>query len=139
MLQILILVTISIIFSTPTSHREPVFDPYIERFESYYNSPVKSTINFGTKFEGKVIGVCYYPFRKIEINKLYWDKASDTEKEMLIFHELGHCELHRDHNKSFILDNNNNEIPESLMYPKMFNPNIYLNYRDYYIMELFNE
>ena len=31
------------------------------------------------------------------IDKSYWDNASDLEKEFLVFHELGHCVLNRDH------------------------------------------
>lgn len=35
--------------------------------------------------------------REIRINGDYWTRASLTEKEMLVFHELGHCVLGRGH------------------------------------------
>lgn len=31
------------------------------------------------------------------IDKSYWDNATDLEREFLVFHELGHCILNRDH------------------------------------------
>ena len=35
--------------------------------------------------------------REIRIDRAYWSRASLTEKEMLVFHELGHCVLGRGH------------------------------------------
>lgn len=35
--------------------------------------------------------------RQINIDKVYWNKSSDMEREFLIFHELGHCVLSRSH------------------------------------------
>lgn len=36
-------------------------------------------------------------FSRIRINRPYWDNASELEREFLIFHELGHCYLKREH------------------------------------------
>ena len=33
----------------------------------------------------------------IVIEKTYWNRKNDLEKEYLIFHELGHCVLNREH------------------------------------------
>lgn len=38
--------------------------------------------------------------QEIVLDQVYWDNASDNEKEYLLFHELGHCVLGRDHNNS---------------------------------------
>ena len=35
--------------------------------------------------------------RKVIIDVNYWDNATEAEKEFIIFHELGHCFLDRDH------------------------------------------
>lgn len=35
--------------------------------------------------------------KEVRVSAKFWDKASDTEKEFLIFHELGHCALLRSH------------------------------------------
>jgi Zn-dependent peptidase ImmA (M78 family) len=35
--------------------------------------------------------------KQIIIDQPFWDKASDIEREYVVFHELGHCLLGRDH------------------------------------------
>lgn len=35
--------------------------------------------------------------RVINIDKTYWEKSNDLQREFLIFHELGHCALKRSH------------------------------------------
>ena len=34
---------------------------------------------------------------RVQISPSYWNTATDLEKEFLIFHELGHCALKREH------------------------------------------
>lgn len=51
--------------------------------------------------EKDVVGQCSYgenTSRRVNIDINYWNKASDLEKEFVIFHELGHCYLDRSHN-----------------------------------------
>lgn len=36
--------------------------------------------------------------KKVVIDAPYWDSATELEREYLVFHELGHCALNRDHN-----------------------------------------
>jgi hypothetical protein len=92
------------------------------------------------------VGRCYYAFYldgpqkdqrvnlNIEIDPIFWEEASQTEKEVLVFHELGHCVLNREHNESLISEQN---IPKSIMYPYIFETE-YEMYRNYYINELKN-
>ncbi len=50
--------------------------------------------------EANVAGQCSYSTtstRKVNIDRTYWNSATDLEKEFLIFHELGHCYLERSH------------------------------------------
>ena len=35
--------------------------------------------------------------KEIVIDEPYWNRATDTEREYLVFHELGHCILGREH------------------------------------------
>ena len=47
-----------------------------------------------------VIGQCAFNTeqpRRVTIDVTFWRRASDFEKEMVVFHELGHCVLDRDH------------------------------------------
>ena len=50
--------------------------------------------------QGNVVGLCFYDSRypnSIEIDQDFWSQAGNLEKEMVVFHELGHCYLNRDH------------------------------------------
>ena len=47
-----------------------------------------------------VIGQCAHDANKpntVIIDRDYWDNGSDLEREFLVFHELGHCVLKREH------------------------------------------
>jgi len=48
------------------------------------------------------IGTCYL-FDHIGINKEFWSWASEDQREVLIFHELGHCVLFQDHTETGIM------------------------------------
>ena len=82
------------------------------------------------------IGICHYfkiP-RTILISEKHWNEASNIQREMLVFHELGHCALGRLHKTS------TNPWGEemSLMYPKIFSPQTYKENYEYFIHELFS-
>ena len=50
--------------------------------------------------EQDVLGKCQFNSvdpDKVFIDNAFWRRASHLEKEFLIFHELGHCFLERDH------------------------------------------
>lgn len=49
--------------------------------------------------------------RMIVLEENYWNDASYDEKEFLVFHELGHCILAREHNNA----QNNNGVCISIM------------------------
>lgn len=47
-----------------------------------------------------VIGQCVHTEKEpntVIVDVVYWNGADDLEREFLIFHELGHCALNRDH------------------------------------------
>lgn len=50
--------------------------------------------------DGNVIGLCQYGRyinNHITIDKQFWNRSSNLAREMVVFHELGHCFLGRDH------------------------------------------
>lgn len=50
--------------------------------------------------EDDVAGQCSYSptsTRKVNIDINYWENATDLEREFVVFHELGHCYLEREH------------------------------------------
>jgi len=54
-----------------------------------------------------VAGMCTYNSHEpnqITIDREFWQKASNSLREMVIFHELGHCALGRDHREGHDAD-----------------------------------
>ncbi|NJO65047.1 MAG: hypothetical protein HC836_45145 [Richelia sp. RM2_1_2] len=114
---------------------------YIQRFEEFYNHKVEYSVTFVDAMENNVVGVCYYwsnGGRSVKISKEFWALSHDLERESLIFHELGHCSLNRDHTTETIAYNNYS-VPRSIMYPYIFGgSHYYEERRDEYIQELFS-
>lgn len=98
---------------------DPEFLVYIKKFEKA--SETRNNIivaNIVIKYGNigpDTIGLCAIEPRAtplITIDRAYWAKASDIEKETLMFHELGHCRLKRKHKIEVV-----NSWPVSIMYP----------------------
>jgi hypothetical protein len=84
------------------STSNPVFLSYISEFEKEVGvSASQIPIVFENVKAGgeQVVGTCnYYPGgAEVYIDQKYWELASDECKKQLIWHELGHCALNRDH------------------------------------------
>lgn len=121
------------------------FQQYVHLFEIEQGVNVDIDIQF-QKIELPTVGKCYYAFYtegpqkgqrvnlNIEIDPVFWEEANDTEREVLIFHELGHCVLNRDHVEDIIEPY---ELPKSIMYPVIFD-SAYSDHRNYYVNELKN-
>ena len=133
---------------------EEEFEEYVVRFEneaSKRNQPLNLhnnglIIEFADLKDNQA-GLCHYenPIR-IEIDRTYWKaisltKGADYMKENLLFHELGHGILKRDHLNTML----ENGDWKSIMCggDKVDNRPWNINYRglrrDYYVDELFNE
>lgn len=127
--------------SKKQSYIEPEFYHLVDLFELEQNVNVDIEIVFA-KLERPTVGLCHYlkyqngsvQFLKIEIDHDYWQSTSEIKKEVLLFHELGHCVLGRKHTEELL----GNYSPKSIMYPWIFE-NAYQNYRSYYVEELQNQ
>lgn len=69
---------------------------------------------------------------KIMIDRQSWNRMNSAQKEMTIFHELGHCFLLKGHT-----DAHNHQII-SLMNSNMFDSNLYLRERNNFLNEMFS-
>lgn len=126
----------------------PKFQIYVDRFvqEAAQRGHLIDFSDTGLKIEFRNAvdvetgGVCRGNHH-IEIEKFYWEDLTDADKEGLIFHELGHCELNRRHRNDTLPNGEwssrmrGSPIPEEL--------SAVINYsgvrREYYIDELFDE
>ena len=128
----------------------PEIDPYVQRFqEEALQRGVHVdlheeglVINFETLSQGKA-GRCKpndFP-KQVTIDPSQWKKLDDPQREVLVFHELGHYILNRDHNNhtlpfgecASLMDENDEEggfICSNNYYTSQW--------RQYYLDELFD-
>lgn len=112
---------------------------YVKLFESKYNLKTSTSVQFG-ETKTPVVGYCSDDGinRNIVINKDEFQKMTAPQKENLMLHELGHCELNRDHTEekeSFEYYT----VPKSLMFPYIFNTleiKAYSKDKEKYLIEL---
>ncbi len=142
---------------------KPLHDEYIDLAKQNHLT-FKHTVNIGFKHinEGNAIGVCYYfKNREIDIDIDYWNHNSDTQRKILLFHELTHCYCERGHD--WAKDKNypetyidkkiqflrtvffgtrkagyfEDDCPMSLMSPTIVSDFCYYEHGDRYLQELF--
>lgn len=127
-------------------NQDAAFSKYVHMFESMYGRSTSSISMGFAKQEGRVIGMCKRwsnGYRQIEIDPEYWNDTHTSEQAKigLIFHELGHCALNRDHNSEveyYSGEHIRGDVPVSLMYPYNFYSSSYEELQDYYFNELFH-
>ena len=86
----------------------PALQEYFDRFVvegaarnvrvDYDSSRISGYLKIIT--QAGVIGQCAHSETKpntVIIDQIYWNSATDLEKEFVVFHELGHCVLNREH------------------------------------------
>lgn len=70
----------------------------------------------------------------VRVNSVMWDSLTTTDQELVIFHELGHCILHRGHDESL---HSSGFRPNSVMNPTLLGELYYKLYYSEYMHELF--
>lgn len=127
--------------STSRSAYRPDLLVHIKEFEKHCKCKVSIPIYISKIKSDSTIGLCYgfkqsIMFKFIILDETYWNESDMYDRESLVFHELGHCVLNKDHDASMVsffyfLDYR----PKSIMHPYSFYQ--YRLYRDDYIKELF--
>lgn len=119
----------------------PSPEPFREKFQQqgaqYGAAFVTQTVSLSFRsFFGATVGMCSFNSsgrNHVDLSSSAWQRGSNTFREMLVYHELGHCLLGRGHKNSKLTSGQ----PESLMNSWMFDERTYLANRDYYLKELF--
>lgn len=125
---------------TPSGLADP--EPYQTQFKelgrTYGALFIAEKVLFSFRsFFGSTVGMCISGSSKtnqVQFSTSAWRSGSNTFREMLSFHELGHCLLGRGHKNSTLSDGR----PESVMRSSMFSEKTYLAHRDDYLKELFS-
>lgn len=86
-------------------------------------------------YGSSVIGLCETSsnLRRVTFDPDFWYSVSETQREILAHHELGHCVLFRGHRTSIL----SSGIYASIMYPQIMKSSTYTSNYDYYQDELF--
>lgn len=128
-----------------------VFNEYMWRFITYAakNGRQLDSIELNIYFtddlksDGKLqtIGKCDYNritgVNTVWIKRDYWESSDEDIKELLLFHELGHCILNQVGHRNEINFINGDFRAISLMNSKIISKD-YPNNKDYYLQELFS-
>ena len=88
---------------------DPTFIPYVERFEQAAHEngregfKVGSSIVLVEELAGKRAECKHGMHNRVEVRSGYWAFANDAERQALITHELGHCELGLEHDAGGVM------------------------------------
>lgn len=105
---------------------------------------VSLSIQFGEVDQSKadVVGTCYrYPLgagNHINIDKVRWDRMSADDQKMVVYHELGHCILGRDHRNDMVTYDYTYTVPVSIMNEHAINGLQFISFKQEYLDELFH-
>lgn len=129
-------------------HLAPFVNDFLIKAHTYENHKDLKlgnlTVQFGDLYddEDKTVGQCnyYYPplsniNRNVIIDKEYWEAATITTRQQLMYHELGHCLLNLGHDSTFLYG----DKPTSIMSPIIFADTIFSLLENYYYNELFTK
>lgn len=135
---------------------DPALTPYTQTFLDHAaNYGVSLNMNITVKFASRplipgqmnIVGVCWRETSaggslsaRVEIAEDYWASSTELMRNHLIYHELGHCLLYRNHLTTTITQNSL-ETPVSLMFPNIFSIGSWENFVStnwaFYLDELF--
>lgn len=122
-------------------------DAVQEEFKPYYSEFIDDlnlrnrrvsysgiAIKFDKMKSSNNVGECHYSYPKhtVKINRTFWDVSSNTTKKIIIYHELGHCMLYKEHSEKL----NSINQPVSIMYPRVLYASVFLRDELQYINEL---
>jgi hypothetical protein len=116
----------------------------VERFETIWGKRVSSPIWYSDKVPVNILALCHTFTRNdgIELTEIVVQpdgfNPDSVEGEIILFHELGHCELKREHDKSLAKPSDNRFIAYSIMYPTIIAAEDYTLFYDHYMLELFS-
>lgn len=71
--------------------------------------------------------------KSVIVDKTFWDRSSENQRQELIYHELGHCAMNLGH----IPERQVGGCPYSIMFPYTFgDSDCYVSHKPYYFWEL---
>lgn len=123
---------------------DPIFIPIVDKFEKIWGEKVKTPIWFSYRLPAGTLAVCHTFTRGdgLELTEIIVQRQNynpgSLRAEITIFHELGHCELKREHDVYIARGHDERFIAFSMMYPTIIDEDDYEEYMEHYHLELFN-
>lgn len=142
----IILVTLLI---ATTSIAGDKFKPFRKQVDSFIAAAHQQHVNvdlsilhitLADHLPDRLLGICWgmgTSIPMIFLDKVLWEQSNDLKREQILWHEMGHCVLKREHNERMKWDG----YPASIMYPdsRLINDqNYYRKHKQEYIQELFH-
>lgn len=123
---------------------DKAFQPYKQKFELYSGVNTKGFPVYFANLNAGTAGICYrirflnglFEWKYIEIDQEYWKSISEYQKINLMFHELGHCVLGRQHIEWQDLVT---VCPPSFMYGSVISTECIEKNYDLYLEEMFQK
>jgi len=133
-----LLITLLILSGCGSAQQEPAFRPHYDEFKRRYNTdPYGVSIEFGVPDDNQA-GQCHIWARRITVKQSEWESMEHYGKELLVFHELGHCVWGLRHIEDE-MEYRGERMPRSIMYPAAFGDlHYYKELRELYLKELPN-
>jgi len=120
--------------------KSPDLEVYVQRFARHYDGVISNKLDvYMDVLHWCPIGVCAVAYcrirysggveyRSLVVDILQWPFLTDWQKEGVMFHELGHCVMNRDHTYAV-----------SFMRPNMQPTQFYIDNRTEIYVELFGK
>lgn len=126
----------------------PAYSSPADSLISEYESLFKTNVDFPVYIENtqtgdttsgyKILGLCVIDSngrKSVYINETWWNAKEESDRRVLLYHELTHCVFQRGHESRKFA----NGMPYSIMSP-VINPvlRFYKKYERYYLNEIIN-
>lgn len=112
---------------------KPTYNSFVEHYLMYVGNPPPEAVEIHLEDLDDSLGYYHTQIDETHIDRVTWLTSSVTFRELLLFHEMGHHILKREHRNNLFRDG----CPVSIMYYKLYE-RCYKKYREYYIEELFS-
>lgn len=119
---------------------DPQFRPYYDKFNKDYNVNVYHiSIFFEDIKNSTTAGICTKYAngrREITIDRDLWNTFDVYKREVLVYHELGHCYFNRPHSVETFYSDKFGNIPKSIMNAHILSSAWYEHHQHHYVDEL---
>lgn len=109
---------------------------YVDKFTKDFNRDVRHVVQVYPVVlpaEPLVVGICLPSFGQVRLLERVWNSYDETQKEILVYHELLHCEFGLEHIGA--AENPYKTCPTSLMHPVTLPPSCYKSFKWIYILQ----